>query len=171
MQDVSQKTLNDSINYVSRALQFIQQVKQDDLSNGHFILESQPDAPCSSCFKEALSDIIVFSRQEDQSIRQQASHPYIRSWTNHLFPGIKIVNSDTIRKIFANRSQGWDYFYQHVGHRADGFSAPIFFNSDTYCLFYSSYSCGLLCAYGSLVLYKKEGNHWIEVKSYCEWIS
>jgi hypothetical protein len=171
LEDDSQNNQNDSIGYFVQALQFIRQVRLADLANTQFILEDATDGVSEKCLKEALSDISSLSRQEGLWINRQANHPYIHRWTNQLFPKIKIVNSDTIRKIFENKSQGWEYFYQHVGHRADYFSAPVFFNNYTSCLFYSGYSCGFLCAYGSLILYKKEGNHWTEVKSYCTWIS
>lgn len=171
LDDDSQNNRNDSIRYSEQALQFIRQVRLADLANVQFILGDTTIGVGEKCLKEALSDIDNLTNHDSQWINKQANQPYIHYWTNQLFPKIKIVNSGMIRKIFENKSQSWEYFFQHVGHRINYFSAPIFFNNYNYCLFYSEYHCGFLCAYGSLILHKKEGSNWTEVKSYCTWIS
>jgi len=165
-----------SIEYIKQAQIFITQVKKSQLDDKQFILESNVRTiDNNDCLKEVLLDTLTFSRQERDYISGEAKKPTIQSWTNEIFPNIKIVSSDTIRKIFKDyskeHSKGWDYFYSHIGKSADGFSSPIFYKNYTYCLFYSDHYCGFLCAEGSLTLYKKEGNKWIEVKSFCNWAS
>ena len=89
----------DSIEYVRQTRMFITQVKQQKLNDNRFILESSPISTDDlNCLKEALTDTNTFSKQEIDFINEKAKITFIRSWTNDIFPNIKIVNSDTIQE-------------------------------------------------------------------------
>jgi len=167
-------TLNetDSIQYFNEVVQFIKQVKQQQLKDSSFILEDEPSSlDYFDCLQDVIHDTITYSENEIRLIKQQSKHPHIKVWTNSLIPNIKIASADTIRNIFKDDTKGWQYFYTHIGRGVSGFSSPIFLRHFNYCLFYSDNSCGGLCGEGHLTLYKKEKDKWVEIKSYCNWVS
>ena len=161
----------DSIAYVNEATLFIKQVKKDQL-NITFILE---DAPVSflnmGCLPQLINDTINFTPGEIKVIEQRIKSPIIKQWTASILSNIHIISADTISAIFKTGNKGWEYFHEHFGGAINSFSEPIFFRNNTYCLFYSDYSCGFLCAEGHAVLYRKDNNKWVEVRSYCGWVS
>jgi len=171
-QKMRAKELKDSIEYLTQARQFIQQVKQTEINNSSFILTDRPASlEYFDCLKNVLSDTTTYSEQERTLISNETKKSFITTWTTDILPKIKIINSDTIKNIFKSKSGGWNYFYKHIGQSISSFSSPVFLKNYTLCLFYSDNMCGGLCGYGSLILYKKEGNQWMEVKSYCNWVS
>jgi len=164
----------DSVQYFSEVAQFIQQVEQQELNDRYFILEDEPanlDWPDSLCLAQLKADTATFSEIELSFIENQKKNPLLRLWTNELIPKIKIISSDTVRKIFNDNSKSWPFFYKHIGHSVSSFSAPIFLRNFSYCLFYSDNSCGDLCGEGNFSLYKKVNNKWTAVRIYCSWIS
>jgi hypothetical protein len=162
----------DSIDYIKQARLFIQQVKINELKDSSFVLEDRPSSLAfPDCLKNVLEDTMSFSRAEMDFISKKAKNSFVHFWTDAIFPGKKIISSDTIQSIFEDRKKGWQYVYKHIGTGLHEYSPPIFIRKNTYCLFYYGYRCGGKCGEGSLRLYKKEGDQWKEVKSYCDWIS
>lgn len=135
------------------------------------MLSDKPDnAEGFDCLDDLKKDPF-FTKAELAYITQQSKQPPIEKWTAELIPNTNFVSADTINQIFKDRQKGWDYFYKKFGRGFYSYSAPIFFRNNTYCVFYTSHHCGWLCGGGRLNLYKKEGNKWKIVKSYCNWIS
>lgn len=122
--------------------------------------------------EKCLKDTLTFTDEERNQIRSWKAHPPFTVWTTNLVPQARLVRSDTIRAIF-NKSleEGWSYFYDHFGPGFNSFGCPLFLRQYTWCLCYSANYCGRLCGTGRLALYKREGNHWIEVKTWGSWIS
>ncbi|HEX4850645.1 MAG TPA: hypothetical protein VFV08_07560 [Puia sp.] len=136
----------DSSQYLSEVIQFIQQIKQQELNNNFFILEDEPATlDYFDCLKELRTDTATFSKTELSVIEQEGKEPLIKIWTNSLIPKIKIISADTVRNIFNDNSKSWPFFYKHIGHSVSNFSAPIFLRNYSCCLFYSDNNCGSLC--------------------------
>jgi len=154
-----------------KAIAFIKQVKKRELTASEFILVDKPVPLASNyCLKEALTDKQFYSSAELTMLKAQAGNN-APAWKATDFSGVRIVKQDTVEAIFSVYSKHWAYFNQHIGRDFNEFSMPVFLRNDSYCLFYEANHCGGLCGEGKLTLYKKEGDHWKIVKSYCQWIS
>jgi len=161
----------DSIVYIQKSIRFIKEVMWKEMSDTQFILSSKPfDFTYFECTEEFLLDTNFLSKDE-RNLFKDKQYPHIFQWTKELFTNAKLINGDTINAIFVNRLKRWEYFYTHIGNAFHTFSVPVFLRNDTYCLFYSDISCGNLCGEGKLILYKKEHNSWVAIKTYCNWIS
>jgi hypothetical protein len=161
----------DSIIYLTKSLEFIKSIKPELTHDSTFILVDKPAGfDQFSCWDELLRDSSTFSREElaGLKLKKLLSH---KKWTKVDFPNIRIVESDTVDKIFHDASRGWDYFYKTVGRDFNNLSYPIFLRNGNYCLFYCDNNCGWLCGTGSLTLYKFENGKWSEIRTYCNWIS
>ena len=163
---------------MKKFVDFIKQVKQQELSDTNFLLAEEPFLIDSlDCLNKLSAEVSLLTQGDLRDIKT-TKYPFVYRWTKESFGNIKTVNRDTIDRIFKDDiafprddSKGWGYFYRNFGDNLNRFSLPVFFKNDTYCLFYSSVECGWLCGGGSLTLYKKIGEKWVKVKSYCEWIS
>lgn len=157
--------------YMKKSIAFIKEIKQKELADANFILVDKPYTLESfGCLEQFMNDADFFTKDEIAFIQKTIKTSSFK-WNTELFGGLKMVSSDTVQMIFKDNAKGWRYFYKHFGNGFYTFSKPIFLRNDTYCLFYSDYSCGYTCGEGHLNLYKKENNKWIEVKTYCNWIS
>lgn len=158
-------------NYMAQSVAFIREIKQNELADSNFILVDKPYAfEYSTCPENFLTDSSFYTKEELALIQKTIKNFSFR-WNNELLPEVKIVSSDTVSMIFKDRSKNWRYFNKHIGRGFYTFSMPIFFRNETYCLFYSVYNCGNLCGEGHLILYRKENNKWVALKTYCNWIS
>jgi len=165
------KAIQDSISYRNKAIAFIKEVRKDNLKDTSFILVDKPfNYNTFTCFEELSKDVSTFSKQELQFIRNKKFHS-ISSWAMDDFTNIKQVKKDSLNSIFAGKGDGWEYFYTHFGKGFHSFSYPIFLRNDNYCIFYFDNSCGWLCGVGWLSLYKKVNDKWVELKTYCNWVS
>jgi hypothetical protein len=119
-----------------------------------------------------LKDSATFTDEERRQIRAWAAHPPFTAWTASLVPEAHLIRTDTISAIFTRSPEdGWSYIYDHFGPDFNSFGCPLFLRHYSWCLCYSANYCGLLCANGSLNLYQKEGDHWVVVKIWGQWIS
>lgn len=164
-------TGQDSSEYIKKGIEFIRQVEGQSLTSKNFILDDKPFAfEYYDCLNELLTDSTTFTKDELNYIKNN-KFISITKWTKNIFPNIQIISSDTINAIFKDNKKWWAYFYKNYGNSFSSFSFPIFLRDNMYCLFYSDHHCGGLCGGGRLKLYKKEKDGWIEIKSYCNWIS
>lgn len=121
-----QKRNQDSIEYTQKSVEFIKQVKGQELMNSEFILADKPFAfKYFDCLKELLIDTVIYSKEELTFIEQK-KYPSISYWTKIFFPNTKLVSSDTVDLIFEDRSKGWLYFYKKIGHSLIVFLFPFF---------------------------------------------
>lgn len=176
----SVKVGSDSNNFADDSVEYIRQVR-DFLSHARIetrrdvinILESIPtllDSGDRDCWREIFSDTSYFSKRTIENIWRESFRMRIKKWPPDISAGIRVISSDTIKSIFNDRSRGWAYFYKNIGRSINRFSLPIFFNKK-YCFFYSGNICGGLSGEGSWKLYRKDGEFWFVVKSYCNWVS
>lgn len=157
--------------YVRKAVAFIKQVKKRELAAGEFILVEKPVALTGNdCLQQLPIDKQIFSPAELAKLTAQA-YSLKRNWKPADFPSVRLVMKDTVEAIFKVFTRHWTYFQKNIGRDFNEFSMPIFLRNSTYCLFYEANYCGGLCGGGRLSLYKREGEHWKIIKSYCEWIS
>jgi len=161
---------NAAAEYTRQSTMFIQAITRPAGDN-RILVDKPFDLSYFVCLSDLLKDTANFTKEELVLIEKQAKHPPVARWTNALVPGTRIISSDTVTAAFNNLSNGWPYVYKHIGHVLYAYSAPVFIRNYTYCLFYAHFTCGGLCGEGHLALYKKEGNTWKEVKTYCDWIS
>lgn len=150
---------------------FIKQVKDDKLQSTFILQDATVSFFNMDCLPQLADDTMNFTPAEIKLIEQRLKSPIIKKWTPSLLSNIHIVSADTIRSIFKTPGKGWDYFHERFGGAINSFSEPIFFRNNSYCLFYSDYACGSLCGQGYVMLYRKENNKWVLVRSYCGWIS
>ena len=119
-----------------------------------------------------LKDTLTFTEEERKQIHSWAAHPPFSVWTASLVPQAQLIRSDTISAIFKRSVEdGWSYFVDHIGRDFNSLGCPLFLRQYTWCLCYSANYCGGLCGTGKLALYKKEGSHWVVVKTWGSWIS
>ena len=160
-----------SADYSRKAIAFIKQIKRNELGAVEYILLDTPVSLTNNdCLQELLADKKFYSPAELTMLKTQV-YPSKIKWNTSEFPGVRLVMKDTVDAIFKVFARHWTYFHAHIGRDFNEFSLPIFLRNDTYCLFYAANYCGGLCGGGNLTLYKKEGNGWKAIKSYCEWIS
>jgi len=163
----------DSLSLVDRDKihSFIKQIHPSALAVSNFILVDKPFAFESfGCLDPFLDDSAFYTKAELDFIMKSIKTSSIK-WSNGLLGSVNVISKDTIDAIFKDKSKGWNYFYKHFGQSYYIFSLPIFLRNDTLCLFYSSTHCGYECGDGHFKLYEKEYGKWIEVKTYCNWIS
>ncbi|SKA14755.1 hypothetical protein [Sediminibacterium ginsengisoli] len=156
----------------SMAIDFIKQAMAEKMSGKEFILSGKPrNMEEFTCLENLMEDTAGFSAAERRQIRKQVSHPGITAWTGDMFPQARILNADTIKAAFMERDKSWPYFHKQYGKSYYQVSVPIFLRNNTLCLFYTDYNCGPLCGQGAWVLYKKTGDKWESIKTFCRWIS
>ena len=161
----------DSTEYIKQCIAFIKDVKKERLTDTNFILVENPFSyEYYDCISKFLTESTTFSNDELTFIKDQ-KYPSLKKWTKDFFTTIKIISKDSLDLIFKDNSKWWTYFHKNIGQSFNTFSIPIFLRNYTYCLFYSDNHCGGECGDGKLTLYKFENNKWIEIKSYCNWIS
>jgi hypothetical protein len=162
---------NDSVALRRQAISFIKKVKGYTLAASQFRLENQPASlKQSNCLQAVLADNKTLTPAELKAIEVAATYKAAR-WSATEFANTTLLEADTINAIFENRYKGWTHFREHIGRDFYEFSFPIFIRNGTYCLFYTAMYCGELCAEGNLILYKKSGTNWVEMKRYCIWVS
>jgi hypothetical protein len=160
----------DSIVYLQKCIAFIKEIKQKELSDTNFILADKPFSfEYFDCLKELMEDSTAYTTAELSFIKNR-QYPLLTKWTRAFYGTIRLISSVTINEIFKDPSKWWPYFNKNIGREFNTFSVPIFLRNYSYCLFYSDHHCGGLCGGGRLILYKKENNKWIELKSYCIWV-
>ncbi|MBP8067197.1 MAG: hypothetical protein KAY27_01425 [Pedobacter sp.] len=167
---VSATEYSDSLYFV-HANSFIKEVYGEKLKLPRLVLVDQPKFGCDFRY----TDTTLFSSEELIAIKDQIKNPRIKSWNKFLKPKKNFIGRDSINNIFKNEYlrlyNGWAYFRKFVGSEINNISAPIFLRDYQYCLFYNDYVCDFKCGSGVLKLYKREDNHWVEVKEICSWIS
>lgn len=161
----------DSLSYRTKCIAFFRQVRKDVQAGRDLVVL---DIPVSlrqdGCLSGVLADSASFSPAERRYLSDNRL-AFLHKWDSQLLPGSIVVSSDSIGRILKGTPREQADFFQQTGSAYHQFSLPVFLRNDTYCLFYSSYFCGLLCAEGRLSLYKKVGDRWEVVRRYCEWIS
>lgn len=156
----------DSIAYLQKCIEFIKQIKHQELSNPDFILLDEPSDD-SMCINQVLTDSMFSYSQADIKIIKERRHFSSLKWSRMLYSNLKFVSDDSLYAIFFDTSKGWKYYRERIGSNTNWFSIPIFLENDHYCLFYSGYSCGPTCGEAKLALYRKDKNGWVEILSYC----
>lgn len=163
--------IQDSTEYLNRCIAFIKDVKKEQLAEANFILVDHPFSfEYNECISKFLIESTTYSNDELAFIKDK-KYPSLTKWSKDLFTTIKIISKDSIDLIFKDNSKWWPYFHKNIGSSFNSFSIPIFLRNYTYCLFYSDNHCGGECGDGKLTLYKMENNKWVEIQSYCNWIS
>lgn len=162
---------SDTTGYMKQAIAFLQEIRQADLADSNFVLkDSSASLIASMCMDQLLKDTARFTKKELRKLASDNKSIKIK-WQDKWFKKIRIVSSDSISTVFKDTSKGWSYFNKHIASHFNSFGAPLFLRGGTYCIFYSSHSCGWLCGQGRLELYQKKDGKWIAVDSYCSWIS
>ena len=157
---------------MAQAIALIREVAPGKISNTAFILSDKPASiEGFGCLENLLKDTITFSAAERKQIVEENAHPLISRWTADMFPQARLMSQDSISAIFKDRNKGWIYFNKHYGYNITNISAPVFLRNNAYCLLYTDKNCGYLCGSGTLDLYKKTGDKWEKIKTFCEWVS
>ena len=158
--------------YIGHAKEFMKYIRSTQFSNDTILLADKPDTrEFNRCTNSIFYDTTLFTEAEQDLIKSQINKPLLKKWNERLVEKVKIISRDTLDVIFKERNKSWQYFYRHFGRRFHSFCAPIFLRNNTLCIFYAEYGCGSLCGAGQIQLYKKEGDVWKPVKSFCDWVS
>lgn len=118
-----------------------------------------------------LSDSLVITAEERLYINTQIGKMKDSVWGNNDFLSFRLITTDTVNAILADRKRGWTEMYKRGINRFYVFSVPIFIRNDTYCFFYYGYSCGWRCGQGRFAIYRKEKGKWMPFVVLSEWIS
>lgn len=158
--------------YTNHAKSFIQWYRAyAHIDKGLILEDSTETQEFDSNYKSVLAGTSDLTSTDLSELKSYIGHPPLSIWTIDLAGPARLITRDTVRTIFKSKTDGWQYFYQHYGHDFFTFSAPIFLRHYTLCLFYSGNFCGRLCGEGSLCLYKKEDNKWVEIRGFDHWVS
>jgi uncharacterized protein YjcR len=119
-----------------------------------------------------VEDSLTFSEQEIAHAYKEIAKVSKHKWDNGLFENSKLIPTDTVKKVFADRKLlGWQYMYSKGINKIYSFGMPVFLRNDTYCLFYYDYGCDYLCGYGEFAIYKKDNGKWTYWGRISSWIS
>jgi hypothetical protein len=163
---------NDSAAYAKRTIEFITFIRKNVVRGNKLVLVDKPSSLTAfDCLQNLLEDSTFFTPAEKRDIETRAKHTTIKNWSGDLVKNVIIIENDTIDSVFKDPDKGWVYYYKHFGSGFNTFSAPIFLRNNSLCLFYHDNLCGMLCGTGHFELYKKVGNTWKLVRSFCDWIS
>jgi hypothetical protein len=108
--------------------------------------------------KDSLkSETIVFTAEEKLLIKGQIEMRG-KDWLKRNFENVTITTRP-------------DTIYTKAAYELFNFTRPVFLRDNSICVFYQQNSCGALCGYGRLGLYRKLSGKWILVWTYYQWIS
>jgi len=116
-------------------------------------------------------DSMTMSVKEIAYINAEIDKMKDHKWDKGLFENSQIIPTDTVTAIFKNSKRGWSYMYKKGINKFYTISKPILLHKGAFCLLYYGYSCGGLCGYGELALYKKENGKWVHWVAISSWIS
>jgi hypothetical protein len=159
--------------YLVNAKQFTTYFISTQIKDSIILSEQVDEGFLKKCRSSLLTDTALFSEAERQKITVELDDPLIQNWTEGVL-GIKVrvIHADSIRSVFKDhhRLADWQSFYARYGKSYFTFSAPIFLRNNTLCIFYSGNNCGSNCGEGNVCLYKKVGNDWKLIKTFCNWV-
>jgi hypothetical protein len=165
----------DSSEYIRQTGAFINSIQNKINPNKvEFLLEDQPqELDYLTCIKSARHDSSGLTSAEKEFIGRESNKTRIAAWPAGLIEHSTIIPKDTIAAAFAAKKldDGWRYF---KGHYDDGFymfTPPVFLRNYTLCLFNYAYYCGGVCGEGHTILYKKGGDGWKEIQTYCGFVA
>ncbi len=83
-------------------------------------------------------------------------------WSKDLLPNARITDTGSYFERWRNTTPG-------VAKPAYWtMSLPSFFRDGRYCIMFFMYYCGPMCGYEALIVYRKEGNHWVKFGTFSE---
>ncbi|MNY21558.1 hypothetical protein D3C86_1551150 [compost metagenome] len=132
-------------------------------------------------FREAFShDTLINNQSQPMLVLSKAEKNLIHSEIDKL--NQKFVNKELLKKshfipngkldlILKDPISGWSGFNKKYGKGYYSFSKPIFIRDSSICIFFSNFTCGMLCAQGELSVYKKSGGQWVKWFTLSDFIS
>ena len=115
-------------------------------------LESQLDT--LEFYNDLKSHSLVLTETEREMLLKQARKQSLYPWPDELLKGSRKIEVDSIwtylKSAKPKRGRAWVF----------GFSKPIFFRQNTFCLFAYMARCGEDCGHAETAFYKKEGDTW-----------
>ncbi len=126
----------------------------------HHMRQSRTDTPRFICL----------SKKDKTYIRHQIKKLGVQQLPKEILPQLQYLAPDTI-KALPQRYLFWESAYKKGIHGFYAFNTPIFFDNGKLCLFVYDYSCGNLCGYGTISIYKKTKVGWVQYVELSNWIS
>ncbi|RYY07184.1 MAG: hypothetical protein EOP43_04020 [Sphingobacteriaceae bacterium] len=104
---------------------------------------------------------LILTELEKKVINKEIDSQIDFKWEANLFEGSKMIEKD--RTTFADVMKMNTSIYS--------FSKPIFIRNDSICIVYNQYTCGIECGQGTINIYRKVNNKWMEWIFLIQWIS
>lgn len=111
-------------------------------------------------------EYLVLTTDEKAIVQKKLGEARTFFWKEGLFDRSKLIATNQDNSNKAVNEKRINYFKKKYS-----FSKPIFFRSNTICIFYSDYSCGGECGEGYLIVYRKESSRWIRWLTLYGWMS
>lgn len=108
---------------------------------------------------------VILSKKEKEYIAQEFDKMRTRVWPNNLLSNSIIISRDTISAVYKKPISAQFDFFSKYPHGYSFFSIPIFLRNDTLCIFYCGYNCAHSCFDDHLLIFRKEGELWMELIS------
>lgn len=113
---------------------------------------------------------MLLSAKDKVNINQQIEKLAAQKLPQKVLPQFEFLDPDTLKSFGP-----WHTFWQTVHQKGINgyytFSRPIFFSNEKYCVFFWDFSCGSLCGYGNISIYRKTKVGWEEYIVLSNWIS
>jgi hypothetical protein len=126
--------------------------------------------------KDTLEDLdckknkVVFSEREKKYIKKELEKMKNRVWPKNIFSNSILISRDTISTLNKKSHLPQFDFFSRYPHGYSFFSRPIFLRNGSLCIIYSGYNCAYSCFDDNLLIFRKEGEGWIELISLVETI-
>ena len=124
---------------------------------------------------ETKPNSISLTKSESKLLKQQIKKFKDLSWEENLFAYSKRISSDSVldnlnvrrkrleKEIDDALASKDSATYNKLKNKESwvfGFSKPIYFRDQTFCLLYNVALCSSLCGYDEIAFYKKENENW-----------
>jgi hypothetical protein len=114
--------------------------------------------------------LMSLSAKDKRNINQQIDKLAAQKLPKKVLPELEFLDPDTL-KSFGPWHTLWQTAYSKGINGYYTFSRPIFFDRGKYCLFFWDLSCGSLCGYGGILIYRKTNVVWEKYLVLARWIS
>lgn len=108
---------------------------------------------------------VILSPKEKEYISRQLQKMKTEVWQANLLANSILISKDTIDAVFKKPLSAQFELFSKYPHGYSFFSKPIFLRNGTLCIFYCGYNCAQSCFDDHLLIFRKEGEQWMELIS------
>ena len=151
--------------YLEETREFMKQFRESSHLTNTLLVEDGTTI-AEDYVKEAFKDTAHISEKNRKEIRALLGHPLLSNWAPDLLGGpADVISRDSLYRLVkaaeASKSSP-DFFLEKDVY---SFSAPVFFQNGTLCLFYAGEYGGSNSSICQVWLFRKDGDQWKMIKS------